>query len=80
MYSVIHHNTPLSLSYPPGRFENNIQLNVLITNDIKYLSFIDNYVGDIRLIKYIIVLHITAIPDAANKLNIYSINYECLRS
>jgi hypothetical protein len=70
MYLVIRHKTPLPFSYLQGRIENNIQLNVLITTDIKYLSFADNYVGDIRFIKYVIVLHISAIPHAANKLNI----------
>jgi hypothetical protein len=64
MYLVIRHKTPLPFSYLQGRFENNIQLN------IKYLSFADNYVGDIRFIKNVIVLHISAIPYATNKLNI----------
>jgi hypothetical protein len=55
MYLVIHHETPLPFSYLQGRFDNNIQLNILITTAIKYLSIGDNYVGDIQFIKYIIV-------------------------
>jgi hypothetical protein len=43
----IRNKTPLPFLYLQGRFENNIQLNVLITTDIKYLSFADNYVRDI---------------------------------
>jgi hypothetical protein len=51
MYLVICHKTALLFSYLQSRFENNIQLNVLIITNIKYLSVTDNYVGNIQFIK-----------------------------
>jgi hypothetical protein len=57
--------TPLPFWYLGGRFENLIQMKVLITTNIQYLSFTDNYVGDIQFIIYIIVLYISGIPYAA---------------
>jgi hypothetical protein len=55
MYLVMSHMIPLLFSYLQGRFENNIQLIVVITTDIQYLSFLHNYVSDIQLIKYIFI-------------------------
>jgi hypothetical protein len=70
MYLVIYHKTSLLFVYLHRRFENHIQLIVLLPNDIKYLSFAINDVGDIQFIKYLIRLHISAIPHATNKLTI----------
>jgi hypothetical protein len=70
MYLVMCHETSLQFSYPQVRFENNNQLIVLITTDIKYLSYADNYLGEIQFLKYVIVLHISTIPHAAINLNI----------
>jgi hypothetical protein len=47
MYLVIGQETPWPFSYLQYRFEPNIQLNILITTNIKYLSFADNYGCDI---------------------------------
>jgi hypothetical protein len=70
MYLVIRHKSPLAFSYIQSRFENKIQLNDLITTNIKSLSFVDNYVGDIRFIKYIIVLQYLQYLTPLKKLNI----------
>jgi hypothetical protein len=51
MYLVIHHKTGLLSWNLQCRFENNLQLNILITTKINYLLFPNKYVGDIRFIK-----------------------------